>query len=115
MKLLELQSRHSIRSYTDECIERSIVDKIKAEITFINTIEAGLHFQLIECDSSPFDGISNSHGLFKNVKNYIACVIEPSYPNTYQRAGYYAQQLVTLIVSLGLGTCYVGGTYNQVK
>ena len=78
----------------------------------INTVEAGMHFQLILDDPAPFDGFRNSYGLLRNVRNYIACVIEPSYPDTYQRCGYCAQQLVTLAVSLGLGTCYVGGSYN---
>ena len=78
----------------------------------INTVEAGMHFQLILDDPAPFDGFRNSYGLLRNVRNYVACVIEPSYPDTYQRCGYCAQQLVTLAVSLGLGTCYVGGSYN---
>ena len=78
----------------------------------INTVEAGMHFQLILDDPGPFDGFRNSYGLLRNVRNYLACVIEPSYPDTYQRCGYCAQQLVTLAVSLGLGTCYVGGSYN---
>lgn len=79
----------------------------------VNTTEAGLHFQLIQNDSSPFDGFFNSYGLFRGVRNYIACVIEPSYPDTYQRCGFCAQQIVSLAVSLGLGTCYVGGTFSS--
>ena len=112
MTLSDLRSRRSVRAYTSQPLEKSVVDAIKAEITMINTVEAGMRFQLILDDPAPFDGFRNSYGLLRNVRNYIACVIEPSYPDTYQRCGYCAQQLVTLAVSLGLGTCYVGGSYN---
>lgn len=112
MTLSDLRSRRSVRAYTSQPLEKSVVDAIKAEITMINTVEAGMRFQLILDDAAPFDGFRNSYGLLRNVRNYIACVIEPSYPDTYQRCGYCAQQLVTLAVSLGLGTCYVGGSYN---
>ena len=112
MTLSDLRSRRSVRAYTSQSLEKSVVDAIKAEITMINTVEAGMRFQLILDDPAPFDGFRNSYGLLRNVRNYIACVIEPSYPDTYQRCGYCAQQLVTLAVSLGLGTCYVGGSYN---
>lgn len=113
MTLSELRLRHSVRAYTSQPLEKSVIDALKAEITMINTIEAGMHFQLILDDAAPFEGFKNSYGLLRNVHNYIACVIEPSYPDTYQRCGYYAQQLVMLAVSLGLGTCYVGGSYNS--
>lgn len=112
MTITQLRSRHSVRTFGDDEIEKAVVDKLKAEITMINTVEPGLHFQLILNDSGPFDGFFNSYGMFKNACNYVACVIEPSYPYTYQRAGYYAQQVVMLAVSLGLGTCFVGGTFN---
>lgn len=115
MTIEDIRNRHSVRTFTNKEIEQSIINTIKAEITMVNTIEAGLHFQLISDDKSPFTNFRHSYGMFRNASNYIACVIEPSYPNTYQRCGYCAQQIVLKIVSLGLGTCYVGGTYNPSK
>ena len=108
-----LRSRHSVRRYTSQTLSDNICRKLRASITMINTHEAGLHFELICDDPAPFDGFKASYGMFHGVRNYIACVVDISFPNVCERAGYYAQQLVMEAVGMGLGTCYVGGTFNS--
>lgn len=112
MTLSELQNRHSVRAFSNQPLTQEIIDELNAEITMVNTTEAGMHFQLCINDDKPFKGFTRSYGFFRNPKNYIACVIDKTYPNAFQRAGFFAQQIVMKAVSLGLGTCYVGGTYN---
>ncbi|MEE1366976.1 MAG: nitroreductase family protein, partial [Muribaculaceae bacterium] len=65
MTLSDLRSRRSVRAYTSQPLEKSVVDAIKAEITMINTVEAGMRFQLILDDPAPFDGFRNSYGLLR--------------------------------------------------
>lgn len=113
MTLETLKNRHSVRDYDIREIPESIASHLKAEITHIRTHEAGLHFQIFFNDPSPFDSFLKSYGLFKNVRNYVACVVDDFYPDTWQRAGYYAEQFVMCAVKLGLGTCFVGGTYDS--
>lgn len=111
--LSDLQARHSVRSYKDVSLPEDAVRKIKAEIQFINSHESGLHFQLIENDREPFAGFRRSYGAFRNAQNYLAAAIESEYDNAYERAGYYAEQIAILAVSLGLATCFVGGTFSR--
>lgn len=108
-----LKSRHSVRTFTPADVPHDIIVKLQSEITMINTHEAGMKFQLCVNDSNPFDGFKKSYGFFKNAKNYIAVVVDTAYKHTYQRAGYFAQQIVIKATTLGLGTCYVGGTYDK--
>lgn len=110
-----LRSRHSVRSFTDEPLSDETVKKLKAEITMINTHEAGMHFELFCNDPAPFQGFTASYGMFKNVRNYIAAVVDVSFRHCFERTGYFAQQLVMKAVELGLGTCYVGGTFDKSK
>lgn len=110
-----LRSRHSVRKYSQEPLPEELVRKIEAEITMVNTHEAGMHFRLVCDDSSPFKGFRASYGFFSGVRNYIAVVVDSAFPDTYERAGYFSQQIVMKAVSLGLGTCYVGGTFDVSK
>lgn len=112
-KLALLKSRHSVRSFTADPLPADIVRKIKSEITMTNTHQQGMRFQLITGDDKPFKGFARSYGMFENPLNYVAAVVDMATPNILERAGYFAEQLVIKAVSLGLGTCFVGGTFDE--
>lgn len=107
-----LKSRHSVRSYTTYPLDDAIKNKLRSEVSYINTHEAGLNFQLCFDDSAPFSGWSRSYGMFRNVSDYMVAVVDPTFPHAYERAGYFAEQFVMEAVKAGLGTCFVGGTYS---
>ena len=102
-----------MRSFTEEQIAADVVKKLKAEITMTNTHQQGIKFQLITDDPDPFKGFSKSYGIFENPRNYMAAVVDTATPNILERAGYFAEKFVIKAVELGLGTCFVGGTYND--
>lgn len=112
-----LQKRHSVRAYTGEALTESVINKLKAFATFVNTHEAGLNFQLVFGDDGPFRGVGRSYGMFRGVNNYLAVLIDDSFGNALERAGYFAEQFAIECVRLGLGSCFVGGTFsrNHVK
>ncbi len=109
----QLKERHSVRSFIDSPLPDSTRDTIKAMLTMINTHEAGMHFEAFFDNDDPFRGFARSYGFFKNPKNYIAAVVDMSFPDPYERAGYCAEQVVLNMVSMGLGTCFVGGTFDS--
>lgn len=114
MERLELlQSRHSVRNYDDTPLTEAERKIMESEITFINSHEAGMHFELVTEDNEPFKGFRRSYGFFQGVRNYIAAVIDDHYPDAYERAGYFGEQLVIKATEIGLGTCFVGGTYSK--
>ena len=65
----QLRERHSVRAYTDEAIDQSIVNKLRAEVSMTNCHEAGLHFQFFFDEPDPFRGFSKSYGIFVNPRN----------------------------------------------
>lgn len=113
MQLLEL--RKSIRSYRDCPVAPEAIKRLKAVATMITTHEPGLYFSVLENDSTPFDSFSRFYGSFKNVRNYICCVVDNSFPDSVEKAGYYGMELVLEALRLGLGTCFVSGTFSKSK
>lgn len=107
-----LRRRHSVRTFTAPCDPEQI-RRLNAVITDINTHGIGLHFQLITNSPAAFNSFTKSYGMFKGVSDYVACVVDTSYANWLQRAGYYGMQLVTEAVAIGLGTCFVSGSYSK--
>lgn len=66
-----MQSRHSVRSYTDKAIEDDKAELIKKEIEKANG-EGGLHMQLVLNEPHAFDSFMARYGKFSGVRNYIA-------------------------------------------
>lgn len=114
MKIEELKRRRSVRSYSPTPLTEQQIAAIKAAITAVNSHEAGLHFSLVTNSSEAFKGFGRSYGMLRGVNNYIVLAIDSSsYDYMEEKAGYYAQMLVTKIVAMGLGTCFVGGTFSR--
>ncbi|MCM1370175.1 MAG: hypothetical protein NC204_07365 [Candidatus Amulumruptor caecigallinarius] len=113
LTLRDLQRRHSVRNYSETPLKGSLLNTLKAVVTDINSHEAGLNFQLITDDPAPFKGFMKSYGFFSGVNNYLAAVIDPAFDHAEERAGYCAEQFVMKAVKLGLGTCFVGGTFSR--
>lgn len=113
MTLLEaIQSRHSVRTYIDKPIEESLVAILQEKVNEVNA-EGKLHIQLVTNEPKAFKG-KMAYGTFKGVSNYFAMVGKKA-DDLSERIGYYGEQLVLLAQTLGLNTCWVGLTYNNIK
>lgn len=105
--------RTSRRTYLKEPLEPIHVHAINQLITNIN-IESGLRFQILEDSSQFLKGFKKSYGMFKNVQTVIALVGDKErIPNMQMQIGYYGQFLMLECVSLNLGTCWIGGTFDK--
>lgn len=111
-KLELLRKRHSVRTFSEESLSRELRNKLNAEATMTNTVMAGLRFQLFYDNDDPFKGFFKSYGTFKNAHNYLAAVANEGVEDIWEKAGYFAEKFVVRCVELGLGTCFVGGTYD---
>lgn len=108
-----IQARHSVRKYLDKPIEAEKIEAIQKSIELCNR-EGGVHFQLIANEPEAFSSIIAKYGKFENVSNYIA-VIAPKSNDDSVIAGYYGEKLVLLIQTLGMNTCWVGGSFKKVR
>ena len=110
-----IQARHSVRKYLDKPIEMEKIEAIQKCIDLCNR-EGGVHFQLVTNEPKAFrNGVDwPKYGKFEGVNNYIA-IIAPKGNDGSVIAGYYGEKLVLLIQTLGMNTCWVGGTFKKVR
>jgi nitroreductase len=112
MELMQaIEMRCSRRTYIDKPIDNEKVSKIEKLIEDVNK-EGNLNLQLILNDGKAFQGIRKSYGLFTGVQNYIALVAKDD-GFFREKIGYYGERVVLEATRLGLGTCWVGGSFDK--
>lgn len=73
---------------------------------------SGLNIKLMENGEECF-GLIKSYGMFSGVKSYFALAGKSDDPMLHEKVGYYGEELVLEATRLGLGTCWVAGSYDK--
>lgn len=74
---------------------------------------SGLRFRLICGHPEPFSSFSKSRGRIKGAQNYFLFAGPAGTQDLEEKCGYYGEELILTAASMGLGTCWVGGTYDK--
>ena len=107
-----IKARHSVRKYIDKPIDENLIKTLQEKVDECNEV-GNLHIQLVTNEPKAFKG-KMAYGTFSGVSNYFVMVGKKS-DDLSERVGYYGEQLVLLAQTLGLNTCWVGLTYNNIK
>jgi nitroreductase len=111
-----IQKRKSVRSYSSKSIEQ---DKTARIVTFLSQEFRGPFgykpwFRLL--NMSEFDeksrGSLGSYGFIKGTKNFIAGAAENS-EQALVDYGYCFEKILLEMTQLGLGTCWLAGTFKK--
>lgn len=104
-------SRHSVRQYSNRPLTEEQVKTLRQQIAESN-LAKNLHMQLVLNDTKALSGIMAKFLRFSGASNYIAMVGKQS-PSLQENLGYEGERLVLLAQTLGLNTCWVGGTFSR--
>ncbi len=104
--------RKSRRSYLNQPISPKNAEELRKLVQECNE-QSGLHIQFVENGSSAFARFSKSYGMFSGVRSLFALVANQSDPNHLEKVGYFGERLVLRATMLGLGTCWVSGTFDS--
>lgn len=111
-----IQSRSSWRSFRSRPLEPELRNRI---VEFIRGLTQGpfgqpTRFQLIEKDDpAVFDNTSlGTYGFIKNARNFIAGAVETG-AHHWEDYGYNLEKIILKMTDLGLGTCWLGGTFRR--
>lgn len=114
MDLLQaIHERHSVRTYEERPLTGDHKAALLRLITTFNA-ESGLHMQLLTNERKAFSGLKARYGKFKGVRNYIALIGRKG-ADLEELCGYFGEMIVLEAQTLGMKTCWVGGTYRKVN
>ncbi|MHB1315872.1 MAG: nitroreductase family protein [Christensenellales bacterium] len=107
-----MNSRISRRKYEKAPIAS---DKVRQLMRLIDDYKlcSGLSIHLILNNGDAFQGFRRSYGLFSGVENFFLLAGDKNDVNLKEKAGYFGECLVLESTKLGLGTCWVGGSYDK--
>ena len=105
-------TRISIRAYLPDPIDPDQRRQLEKTITQCGKA-SGLHIRLVCGDPAPFAGLGKSYGMLTGVQNYLLFAGPTSDPDLREKCGYYGEKVILTAAAMGLGTCWVGGTYDR--
>jgi len=109
-----IRDRISVRTYDDKRIELELMNKLNKFIDDINEeVEEKMRFQIItNSETNKQESIKlGTYGVIKGTNTFIAGIIK--HDGHEVELGYQLEKFVLYATSLGLGTCWLGGTYNR--
>ncbi len=103
--------RKSRRSYDGRALGDSDRELLSSLVAQLNE-ESGLCMKLCAGEGKAFSRIRKTYGMFSGVNNYII-LAGPDEPLTAEKLGYYGEKVALAAVSAGLGTCFVGASFDR--
>lgn len=109
-----IKRRHSRRVFTGETIADQSIRQLEAVAQELQREIDGCRSVVIpQHDGSVFSGLRGGYGVIRGAPSYIAFVVDTRAQNAYAKLGYTGETLVLEATSLGLGTCWVSGTFDS--
>jgi nitroreductase len=114
MKIVEaIQKRRSVRTYSDEHLREEHVAQIRQYISQLQApfgINARVELIHLHADETTIK--LGTYGWIKGACDYLALVYEDA-PFAETAAAYMFEQVILFCTGLGLGTCWLGGSFSR--
>ncbi len=106
-----IETRISCRSYEDRMIDAETLENLRRYIRILNE-SSGLHFQLFHSEEKGKPAIRMAAAMFSGPVYAYAALVGGDDPLSAEKTGYFGERFVLYATQLGLGTCWVAGTYD---
>ncbi len=108
-----IKKRVSVRTYSDKPVTYEIKVEIQSYIdTLSNPFGVDVGFRLMKSDAASSSAKLGTYGIIKGARHYIGATVRNE-AFGLEALGYEFEKLVLYITGLGLGTCWLGGTFNR--
>lgn len=111
-----IKQRYSVRNYVDQPIEQ---DKIKKITDFFETNSIGpmgnaMRFVIVDATSYERSELKTlgTYGMISGARTYVVGAIKKG-ENSKEDFGYCMEKNILMLTQLGLGTCWLGGTFKR--
>ncbi|MDW7656201.1 MAG: nitroreductase family protein [Bacillota bacterium] len=106
-------ARYSVRNYSDQQIE---AEKRQALEEFIGALDnpftRQVRFHYLDQTDTKRQQKLGTYGVIKGAKQYIGTTIKPE-PLALEALGYELETVMLYLAHQGLGTCWLGGTFER--
>ncbi|ACB85135.1 nitroreductase family protein [Natranaerobius thermophilus] len=110
-----IKKRTSVRTYKPAAISEELENKLKIYSDNLHDpFSSSVRFVFINDATfvKETGGKIGTYGLIKGAKNFIAVLVEKNLNHNLEKVGYTLEKLILYATYLGLGTCWLGGTFN---
>ena len=105
--------RYSVRNYDKKEVEEDKINDIKSFINALdNPFGNKVNFHYLDNTDMKNKEALGTYGVIKGAKKYIGTTIERE-PMALEALGYEVELLMLYLAHLGIGTCWLGGTFNR--
>lgn len=107
-----IKARHSVRSFDGCPVLADISASLKSvETQVCNPFKAPYQFVFHTFDAQA-EAHPGTYGVIQNASTYILVGVQPDNPLSYMAAGYSLERMLLHAVGMGLGYCWMGGTFR---
>lgn len=108
-----VRKRYSVRNYSEEEISGDTRKSIEAFITSLdNPFGKEVNYHYLNIEDGGKGKRLGTYGVIKGAKEYIGTTIEEE-NLALEALGYELEVLILYLASIGIGTCWLGGTFNR--
>jgi hypothetical protein len=108
-----VRKRYSVRNYSDIEISEETMESIREFISNLsNPFGPKVTFHYLDINCNQESQKLGTYGVIKGAKKYIGTTIKDE-PFALEALGYEMEALMLYLASLGLGTCWLGGTFDR--
>jgi len=111
-----VRSRYSVRTYEEQPLSEGEKEKINAYIAELQKASSpfsdDVTLRLLEAKAGTGTEKLGTYGVIKGAENFIGAAV-PSGESAMEALGYTFEKLILYLTHLGLGTCWLGGTFKR--
>jgi len=113
-----INRRVSVRAYSDQIIEKEKEQKILDLLNSENKgpFESEVRFAMIDLTEAERNETKSlgTYGFISGAKRYVVGAVKDG-PGTMEDVGYCFEKVILTAPGLGLGTCWLGGTFKRAN
>jgi len=110
--LQAIDLRRSRRKYLEKAVEPAVAAQLNA-FAKEYAQAADARIELVFDNGKAFDGLRKTYGLLTGVRHYAGLIGPKDDVLAQERLGYYGELFLLQAVALGLGTCWVEGSFDR--
>ena len=105
--------RTSVRNFSSQTIEPETMHSIESFVdTVDNPFGRTVRFYFLDAEELSAQPKLGTYGVIKGATRYIGASIDDA-PFALEALGYEMETVILYLTSLGLGTCWLGGTFSR--